>query len=265
MRRALLVLLVILGLGALAWYLSTLAPTAPALPAAPASPVPTSAGIFPPGFWTYLYTAFHPMCLALILLLIATGIALWNKKWGAAGALVAVTLAVYAIDYWFLPSPTCASDDLVCIQARQEAAATIAQQKANQLRLQYEQQQARFAAAVPDSRHCDSIKTPRFFDTKPGAMPVNAAGQCDHLFWHAGHCIYVRLAGKTEPEKEQICDGKGAFIVEPDNVEDAWSADTPFNGYVQLNPPRYQTGNLYASGNSAGVEFGGTIRAGIYH
>jgi hypothetical protein len=128
------------------------------------------------------------------------------------------------------------SCDSACQQARAEAT----QQRAAQ---EQARMQAHLIAQAPDSRHCDSLKTAWHFNTTPTAKPINPAAQCDYLFWHAGHCIYVRLAGKIDREETPLCDGNGAFVNLPSNVEDAWSADTPFDGYVQLNPPRFQLGD----------------------
>ena len=126
------------------------------------------------------------------------------------------------------------SCDSACQQSRAEAA----QQRAVQGQARLAAEQQRQLTQTPEIQHCNGRKLEWHFETKPNVRPLNPAAQCDFLLWHPGHCIYVRLAGKTDREEKSFCD-QGSFLSLPSNLEDAWSADTPFDGYVQLNPPRF--------------------------
>ena len=129
------------------------------------------------------------------------------------------------------------TSDRACQQSRAEAA----QQRAAQEQVRLAAEQARLDAQFPERRVCTSIKTLWHFGTEKPDMAFNPAGQCVGYIWYDGHCIFLKRAGREEPEGP-LCDpkmtGRSGLATLPQDGEYVWSADTPFDGYVQLNPPR---------------------------
>jgi hypothetical protein len=80
---------------------------------------------------------------------------------------------------------------------------------------------------------CPGIKVTHKFGLEPAR--VNPNGQCATDLWYEGHCLYMKAAGSNK-RWGPIC----GTAPGPNDAEWIWSADTPFDGYVRLSPPRYQ-------------------------
>lgn len=136
------------------------------------------------------------------------------------------------------------SCDSACQQTRAEAA----QQRATQEQARLEAEQRRQLAQAPEIQYCNGRKVEWHFGTEEPNKPFNPAGQCIGYIWYPDHCIFIKRAGQNE-RLGPFCDGSksrsvtlanGAEVMTlPADGEYVWSADGPFDGYIQLTPPRY--------------------------
>jgi hypothetical protein len=137
-----------------------------------------------------------------------------------------------------------ATCDSACQQSRAEAA----QQRTAQEQARLAVIQQRQLAQTPELQYCNGRKTDWHFGTDMPNKSFNPAGQCIGYLWYPNHCIFIKRAGQNET-LGPFCDGEQNRTVTlangnkatalPADGEYAWSADTPSDGLIQLNPPRY--------------------------
>jgi hypothetical protein len=135
-----------------------------------------------------------------------------------------------------------------CDSACQQTRAEVAQQRAAQEQARLEAERRQQLAQTPEIQYCNGRKVEWHFGTEEPNKPFNPAGQCIGYIWYSDHCIFIKRAGQNERLGPFCAGGEGRSVTLvngtkamalPADGEYVWSADTPFDGYIQLNPPRY--------------------------
>jgi hypothetical protein len=119
-------------------------------------------------------------------------------------------------------------------QERQRAA-EIGRQQADAEKVRIEQEETAGKAEADQLKPtCPGLKQTVLFGYTP--IRINPNAQCAPDLWFDGHCINVQRARWTNDTT--VYHNCGGPL--PNDVEFAWSAGAPFEGAVELSPPRYR-------------------------